>query len=312
LLGYVRAMSDAPSPPSVSAAAPVQSGSDLTYWTYFQGEWAEGERAIISGRAHGLWLGSSVFDGARYFDGVVPDLDQHCARLNRSALALGLTPVLRSEEIAGLAVEGLRRFAGEIPIYVHPGYFADHGLPAWVTPDPASTRFCLSLIEAPFPDVCDYSLTVSPFRRATIEAMPTNAKAGCLYPNSARALQEAADRGFNGALMLDMLGNVAETATSNIFIVKKGVVRTPAPNGSFLAGITRMRIIWLLNAAGVPVEEASLALADLLDADEIFTTGNFAKVVPVTRFEDRALAIGKRTSLTRQLYFDWARSLPRI
>ena len=76
--------------------------------------------------------------------------------------------------------------------------------------------------------------------------MPTNAKAGCLYPNNGRAILEAKMRGFDNALVLDMLGNVAETGTSNIFMVKDGQVFTPAANGTFLSGITRSRTIALL------------------------------------------------------------------
>ena len=80
--------------------------------------------------------------------------------------------------------------------------------------------------------------------------MPTNAKAGCLYPNNGRAILEAKMRGFDNALVLDMLGNVAETGTSNIFLVKDGHVLTPAPNGTFLSGITRARTITLLAGDG--------------------------------------------------------------
>ena len=81
--------------------------------------------------------------------------------------------------------------------------------------------------------------------------MPTDSKAGCLYPNNARALRAAKAAGFDNCLVPDMLGNIAETATSNIFLVKDGVVRTPVPNGSFLNGITRQRTIGLLRAEGM-------------------------------------------------------------
>src|SRR3546814_6001125 len=70
---------------------------------------------------------------------------------------------------------------------------------------------------------------------------PTDAKASCLYPNSARALNEASKRGFDNAVVLDALGNVAELATANLWIAKDGVAVTPAPNGTFLNGITKQR-----------------------------------------------------------------------
>jgi branched-chain amino acid aminotransferase len=153
-----------------------------------------------------------------------------------------------------------------------------------------------------------FSLTVSPFRRPTIETAPTNAKAGCLYPNNGRAILEAKMRGFDNALVLDMLGNVAETGTSNIFLVKDGHVATPAANGSFLSGITRSRAISLLAEYGFTTSERTLSVREFLEADEIFSTGNHSKIVPVTRIEDRELQPGPVTKRARELYWDWAHS----
>ncbi|WP_204283172.1 aminotransferase class IV, partial [Klebsiella pneumoniae] len=85
-----------------------------------------------------------------------------------------------------------------------------------------------------------------PYRRPTADCAPVEAKAGCLYPNGARALTEAYGRGFGNCMLRDALGNVAEFANANAFLAKDGVVRTPVANGSFLAGITRARVIALL------------------------------------------------------------------
>ena len=140
-------------------------------------------------------------------------------------------------------------------------YWAEQGGYLAVPADPESTRFLLTLYETPMPPPTGFSVTLSPFRRPTVETMPTDAKAGCLYPNNGRAITEARTRGFDNALVRDMLGNVAETGTSNIFMVKDGVVMTPAPNRSFLAGITRRRVIGLLREAGVEVQETMLKVA---------------------------------------------------
>jgi branched-chain amino acid aminotransferase len=140
--------------------------------------------------------------------------------------------------------------------------------------------------------------------------MPTDAKAGCLYPNNARVLREARAKGFDNALVCDMLGNVAETATANIFLARDGVVRTPAANGTFLNGVTRQRVIRLLREAGVPVEEATLVYDDFLGADEIFATGNYSKVVPAIRIDERSLQPGPVFRRARELYWDFAHSRP--
>lgn len=275
-------------------------------WTYVDGEWLEGNPPLIGPVSHAMWLGSTVFDGARWFDGVAPDLDLHCARVNRSANALGMRATMEAEAIEALAREGLKKFDGKTAVYIKPMYWAEHGGYMSVPADPDSTRFCLCLFESPMIASSGFSVTVSPFRRPTYETAPTNAKAGCLYPNNGRAVMEAKSRGFDNALVLDMLGNVAETGTSNIFMVKDGVVFTPAPNGTFLTGITRSRTIKLLREAGSEVVEKSLSVADFMDADEIFSTGNHSKVVPVIKIEDRELQAGPTGRKARELYMDWA------
>ncbi|WP_411035151.1 branched-chain amino acid aminotransferase [Shinella sp. BYT-45] len=289
---------------------PVDTSPRSTTWTFVDGEWVSGNPPLVGPTSHAMWLGSTVFDGARWFDGIAPDLDLHCQRVNRSAEALGLKAAVSAQEIEALAWEGVRKFDGRTAVYIKPMYWAEHGSPASVVaPDPDSTRFALCLFEAPMGDPkAGSSLTVSPFRRPTVECMPTDAKAGCLYPNNARMLVEARKRGFDNALVRDMLGNVAETASSNIFMVKDGAVFTPAANRTFLAGITRARVIGLLREAGFEVAEATLTLADFEAADEIFTSGNYSKVVPVTRLDGRDLKPGPVTAKARDLYFDWAHS----
>ena len=153
-----------------------------------------------------------------------------------------------------------------------------------------------------------FSITLSPYRRPTLETMPVDAKAGCLYPNNSRSLFEAHSRGFDNAIVCDMLGNVAELATSNIFMAKDGLVFTPLPNGTFLAGITRHRVIGLLRQNGVNVVEKTLSYQDFEKADEIFATGNYSKVVPVTRIGDRTLPFGPIYTKARELYWSFAHS----
>ncbi len=286
----------------------LAAAAQTTTWTYIEGDWYEGNIAVVGPRSHVFWLGSSVFDGARWFEGVSPDLDRHAARVNASALALGLKPSKSVAEIVGLTWDGLKKFDGNTAVYIRPMYWAEHGGYMGVPADPESTRFLLCLYEAPMMPPSGFSISVSPFRRPSLETMPTNAKAGCLYPNNGRAILEAKKRGYDNALVLDMLGNVAETGSSNIFLVKDGQMFTPAPNGTFLSGITRSRAISLAREAGIEVFEKTLSVADFLDADEIFSTGNHSKVVPVTRIENRDLQPGPVAKKLRQLYWDWAHS----
>ena len=119
-------------------------------------------------------------------------------------------------------------------------------------------------------------------------------------------MREAGSKGFANAVMLDPDGKVAEFANANVWIAKDGVARTPVPNGTFLNGLTRQRVMQLLRDDGVEVEEASLTFEDILEADEVFNTGNFAKVMPCTRVEDRELQPGPIYQRARRLYFEYA------
>lgn len=278
-------------------------------WSFVDGAWQEGNVPIMGVRTHAAWLGTSVFDGARAFEGVTPDLALHCERVNRSAVAMGLKPLVSVEKWVELTHQGVKRFAPGAALYIRPMYWAEYPGARTVDADPESTRWCLSLYEAgmPSPDH-GTSITLSRFRRPTIECAVTDAKAGCLYPNNSRALVEAHGRGFDNAVLCDMLGNVAELATANVFLAKEGVAFTPAPNGTFLAGITRTRTLKLLREAGVEVVEGALTWRDFLEADEIFSTGNYSKVTPVTRVETRDLQPGPVYRRARELYWEFAHS----
>jgi branched-chain amino acid aminotransferase len=278
-------------------------------WTFFEGEWHEGNVPIAGPRTHGLWLGSAVFDGARAFEGVAPDLDRHCARVNRSAVNFGLKPIVDLDAWLGLAREGIARFGAMAELYIRPMYWPQHGAGGGVLFDPETTNWCISIYEAPMPQPTGNAITISPFRRPTTDCAPVDAKAACLYPNNSRALREAAARGFNNCLILDLLGNVAESGNANVFMARDGVVYTPVPNGTFLNGITRQRVIELLCGDGVTVIETTLRYNDFVNADEIFSTGNFAKVAPVIRIDDRQLEPGPVYTRARKLYWDFAHTV---
>src|SRR5690606_35547598 len=89
-------------------------------WTYYDGRWQEGDVRILGAASHATWLGSLVFDGARLFEGVAPDLDLHSARVNESARALGLEPRLSAGDIEALTREGLKKFSPGTDVYIRP------------------------------------------------------------------------------------------------------------------------------------------------------------------------------------------------
>jgi len=226
---------------------------------------------------------------------------------------MGLKPTLSVSDMTAITQDGMKHIGKNKPVYVRPMYWSTGSGPGVVPPNPDSTVFCLCLEELGMaPPTASQTVTTTQFTRPTLASALVNAKAACLYPNNARMLREAQSKGFNNALALDPLGNVAETATANVFMVKDGKVMTPVPNGTFLNGITRQRILGLLREAGYDVQECTLSLDDFRAADEVFMTGNISKVTPVMRFDGIEYGPGKVAPRARGLYWEWAERGQRL
>jgi branched-chain amino acid aminotransferase len=274
----------------------------VLHTTYVNGAWHDGNVPLIGAMDHSVWLASSVFDGARSIHRMAPDLRAHCERVYESAARIGLTLDVPIDELMRLSVEGIHRFAADADLYIRPLVFGTEGMLV-----PERSGFALTLFEAPLPPFSGFSAHLSQRRRPSPLAATTDAKASALYPNVARALREAAAAGFDNAVVLDPDGHVAEFATANLFFVTAdGSVVTPAANGTFLAGITRARVIRLLAEAGVQVEQRSVAPVELDAAREIFSTGNYGKVMPCQRYGARDLPIGPVARLARERYMEFA------
>jgi len=270
------------------------------YLTYYNGQWAEGNTPLYGAMDHSLWLGSSVFDGARAIRGKLPDLRPHLERVIASAEKLGLRCPLTVDEMEALVREGVAKFPLDAELYIRPLVFGSEG---FLIPVAEKSQFALTLFDAPLPPFTGFSACLSTLRRPQPNMAPTDAKASALYANSTRAMREAKERGFDQAIMLDAEGHVAEFASSNLFLVTEdGKAVTPALNGTFLAGITRARVMGLLAEAGVQVEERSVKATELNTAREIFSTGNYGKVTPCTRYEERTLEAGPVARQARELY----------
>jgi branched-chain amino acid aminotransferase len=270
---------------------------------YHGGQWFDENPMILGPLDHAFWMATTVFDGARAFDGLAPDLDLHCRRLVDSASKMMLAPTKDANEIEDLCRQGIKKLPKDRVYYVRPMFYATEGM---VVPVPESTDLALVIYDVPFPGFDGFSAKLSEFRRPSPDTAPTFAKASCLYPNGARALKDARSQGFNNAVMLDPWDNVAEFASANLWIVRDGVVQTPKPNGTFLNGITKQRVAALLAEEGYKIEEVPLSYEDVLQADEIFSTGNYGKVMPCTRLDDKTFPMGPVFKRAKDLYFEYA------
>ena len=266
---------------------------------YFDGAWSN-EQPLLSGPLDlAFWSGNTVFDGARAIAGCAPDLDLHCARLVKSASAIGMTCPISAEEVHRLCIEGLEMLPADKDYYVRPMVFCSGGS---ILPETGDIRFTLAIFEVPMPGENAGKATMTAIRRPAPDQAPTDAKTGALYPNSQRARRDAMARGFNLGVVCDHEGNVAEFSHANLWLAKDGVAITPTPNGSFLDGITKNRVATLLKDAGIEVVQRTVTPTDLDDADEIFMTGNMGKVQTVTGWEARELQPGPIFRAARDLY----------
>ncbi len=220
-----------------------------------------------------------------------------------------ITPTVETADMVEMVREGLKSYPKDAAVYIRPMYWALAGDELGIVPLKDATGFAISLEQIPMaaPDAAT-TLTRTRFRRPVLEDNVVNAKAGCLYPNNARMLLEVRARGFGNAIVTDALGNVAESATANIFMARDGELFTPIANGTFLAGITRARHIKNFRDNGVTVHETVLRYEDFDAADEVFLSGNMMKVTPVKAFDDTQYQIGPMTRRVREMYWDWAAS----
>jgi branched-chain amino acid aminotransferase len=149
-------------------------------------------------------------------------------------------------------------------------------------------------------------IKTSSFTRHHVNIAMTRAKANGQYINSMMALGEALNDGYDEALLLDPEGYVAEGSGENIFVVRDGIIFTPEVT-SALNGITRKTIFTLADDAGLKIIEKRITRDEIYIADEAFFTGTAAEVTPIRELDNRAIGIGSRGPITKQLqtaYFD--------
>lgn len=270
---------------------------------WFNGEWHKGSKPIMSSMSQSYMHGSTIFDGARAYNNSIPDLDKHCERLINSSKIFGLSLPISKEELISLCKEGAKYFEDSAELYIRPSIFCEEG---FLIPDAKSSKLAITIFRAPMPSLDGFTAMLSSYRRPHPLTAPTLAKASCLYANTSLALAEAKENGFDNVVMRDGEDNVVEFGSANLFIVKSERIITPEWNKTFLNGITKQRVISLLKEEGVEVLETKVSVNDLLSADEVFSTGNFGKVLPVKNIDKVEYKTGQICKKAISLYQKYA------
>lgn len=270
---------------------------------HLNGDYVPKSEAKVSVFDHGLLYGDGVFEGIRAYNCLVFKLKEHLARLAESAHTLLLQMPLSQEQMIEAVTETLRRNHlrdAYIRVVVTRGT-GDLGL------DPAKckkpTWFIITDKIVLYPEALyrnGMDIITVPTVRNLPEAINPAIKS-LNYLNNIMAKIEAKNSNYQEALMLNHQGYVAECTGDNIFILKKGILQTPAAHVGVLRGITRQAIMDLALRNDIPCQERILTRHDLFNADEAFLTGTAAEVIPVVRIDGRQVGSGKPGKITRKL-----------
>jgi branched-chain amino acid aminotransferase len=270
---------------------------------YINGKLYDKSEAKVSVYDHGLLYGDGVFEGLRVYGGKVFRLREHIDRLYESArhiaLEIPLSPAGMSEAVNS-TVKANDKTDGYVRLLVTRGA-GNLGLDPRKCVDPQVVIIVDSISLYP-PELYEQGMEV--VTAATIRNHPNavNPRIKSLnYLNNILAKLEAIRAGCHEAIMLNHNGEVAECTGDNLFVVKRGALRTPPNHAGILEGVTRGAVIELARAAKLPVEEATLTRHDVYAADEVFLTGTAAEVIPVTKCDGRPIGAGKPGPITRQL-----------
>lgn len=291
--------------------------ADPNLVVYFGGQYMPMREARVGILTHALHYGTGVFEGIRaHWDEAQQELFllrpmDHYERWKRNCEILRIHVPASPEELCEITVELMRKNALRTNVYVRPlAYKSAERI--GVSPDDEDA---FTVVALPFGDYLhsDRGLHagVTSWRRVEDNAIPARAKICGAYVNSALASDEARHSGFDEAILLNESGHVAEGATCNIFMVRKGVLITPAVNENVLEGITRDTVMELARRElGLHTMERAIDRSELYVCDELFFTGTAIGIAPVVRVDHRPVRDGAIGSVTRgiqQLYFDATR-----
>ena len=270
---------------------------------WFNGELIPPQQAKVSVYDHGLLYGDGVFEGIRVYGGKVLKMRTHLKRLYNSADSIRLTVPYALDELE----QGIRGTVADNPavnnyirLCVTRGA-GTLGLHPFRCENP-NTFIIVDEIELYPPECCRDGMAIITATRMRNHprSMPPLTKS-MNYLNNILAKIEAIDAGVLEALMLNHEGLIGECTGDNVFIVSRGVLRTPPLRSGILEGVTRGVVLDLARDADIQTDETDVSLDDVYNADEIFLTGSAAEIIPVTKVDDRFIGDGSVGTVTRQL-----------
>ena len=275
-------------------------------YVWFDGKFVLGTKATVPVTTHAIHYGTSVFEGIRgYWDAknlFIFRLKEHTKRFRNSGKFYHISSNFSDKQIENAIIDLCRKNKLRKSCYIRPFYFVgQYGINLHVTKK-APTH--IAIITFPFGDLFNkngISATISKWRKFSDISTPTQAKMGGNYLNSILATQDAKQRGFDEAILLDQSGNVSEAPGENIFLVKNNELITPPLTSSALNGITRKSIITIAKDMGFKTKVRKVSKKELKLADEIFLSGTAAEITPVIQIDKKRIKASKVGNITKLL-----------
>ena len=277
-------------------------------YVWFDGKFVLTTKAKVPVTTHAIHYGTSIFEGIRaYWNSEnlhIFRLKEHVKRFRNSGKFYDITLNFSDKQIENAIINLCKKNKIKKSCYIRPFYFVgDYGINLHVTKK-APTH--VSIFSFHFGDLFNkkgITATVSKWRKFSDMSTPTQAKMGGNYLNSILATQDAKQRGFEEAILLDQSGNISEAPGENVFLVKNNRLVTPSLSSSALDGITRKSIITLAKDMKLKVNVRKVSKKELKTADEIFLSGTAAEITPIIKIDKKKIGSGKVGDITK-LFMD--------
>lgn len=273
---------------------------------YINGEFLREDEARISPFNRGLLYGDGLFETMRSYSGEVFALDEHFARLKKSAEFLSIHIPFGAAEVEGilrelLSLNSLLDIDGRIRLNLVRG----EGRGGLIPDEDAGSEIIITAERVPdgIDRLRDEGIRVNLIKGIRVDSSSPLAGHKTLnYVPGILGLTEVRKRGGDEGIFLNNEGNVSEGTTSNIFMVKDGALVTPPVSAGILPGITREFVMKVALRDGIAVVERDIKVDELMDSDEIFITSSVREVVPVVEFNCKSFAAGAVTRCLQEKY----------
>jgi len=278
----------------------------ISKYIWFDGKFLTHDKAKVPVTTHAIHYGTSIFEGIRAYKNeenlFIFRLNEHVKRFRNSGKYYNISLRFSDNEIKKAIINLCRKNKIKKSCYIRPFYFVgQYGINLHVTKK-APTH--VAIFSFPFGDLFNkngITSCISIWRKFSDASTPTQAKMGGNYLNSILATQDAKNRGFDEAILLDKNGYVSEAPGENIFIIKNNTLFTPPLSSSALDGITRRSILTFSKDLGLKTKIKNITKMELKSANEVFLSGTAAEITPIIQIDKKKISSGKIGNLTKTI-----------